>query len=56
MQEEIEKLETVETEQSKRHYEKPAVAAVRLFADQILLDCSAVRLEFCGTQEPNFSS
>ncbi len=37
MQEEIEQLET---EQSKRHYEKPAVAAVRLFADQVLQNCN----------------
>ncbi len=51
MQEEIEKLET---EQSKRHYEKPSVAAVRLFADQVLQGCT-VRDNLCSNQEPDFS-
>ncbi len=53
MQEEM-KLSKTE-QKSKRHYEKPSVAPVRLFADQVL-GCTPAQTELCGGDpEPNLS-
>ncbi|CAK8722430.1 MAG: hypothetical protein CDV28_1393 [Candidatus Electronema aureum] len=41
-----------ETEQNKRHYEKPSLSAVRLFADMVLQVCGN---DTCGPPYPDMS-